>query len=470
MNQQSSPTEEAAQKAVDAKIYLFADNGYMRVEMLVEPPEGDGADVDIAILKARLAKEGVVQGIDEHSLELLAMPTYNRRLVVAEGRPAQDGENGSITELFPRTVENKFTERADGTIDYKELGLINDVKEGTVIMEITPPTKGVDGVNTKGAVIRARDGVKATPPLGENTRLINDGARAETTVRGNLVFRNNRFTVETVYRVQDIGYDIGNITFSGDVMVNGDIMDGFEIHAGGNVILRGQVGAVVVQGQNITIDKGVNGTGKGILDAVDTVKAGFIENCTVRAGKKVTASSIINSQVECEGDIEVTSGKGIICGGKVTAFGSIVAKEVGNDSSTLTIVTLGVTPRLLKERKRLIDQLADVTRHIEEMIKNVSYIERLVADGRPVPADRVSMLQRAKVLLPISEKKQEQLTMTIDEIETRMMEVNNSTLSARIIHPPTKVSIGAISGNLIERRESCRVYKNKEGELVFGSY
>ncbi|MGD9559720.1 MAG: FapA family protein, partial [Oscillospiraceae bacterium] len=284
------------------------------------------------------------------------------------------------------------------------------------------------------------------------------------------VFRNGRFTVDPIYRVQDVDNSVGNITFSGDVQVNGDMLDGFEIHAGGSVTLRGRVGAVVVvAGGDILIEKGVNGMGRAVLETEKTVKSGFIENCTVHAGEKVIAQSIINSQVECEGDVEVTGGKGIICGGKVTAFGSVVAKVVGNESNTLTTVTLGVTPTLLKERKRLADQLADVSRHLEELAKNVAYIERLVADGRPVPPDRVQMLKRTQIQLPMTEKKRDQLAAALEEMDRTMAQVNSSTLTADILYPPTRVSIGALTANNMDVRNKCRVYKNSAGELTFGS-
>ena len=139
------------------------------------------------------------------------------------------------------------------------------------------------------------------------------------------------------------------------------------------------------------------------------------------------------------------------------------------ESNTLTIISLGVTPKLLKERKCLVDQLADVSRHLEELAKNVAYIERLVADGRPVPPERVQILKRTQIQLPMTEKKRDQLQKAIDEMDSKMANVNTSTLTANIIYPPTKVSIGALSSNCIEVRNHCRVYKNSQGELVFGS-
>ena len=463
------PANTPPPPAEDARVDLFFDEWAMVAEAAVTAPVGEGAPATRDMLQKALADAGIVYGIDEAALGHLCVPPYGRRLAVAQGTPAQDGKNGTCTELFAREAARVTTERKDGSVDYRELGLVRDLKAGTPICTIAPPTPGVDGTNVRGQLVKAKNGEKVLPLLGENTALSEDGTQALTTVEGNLVFRSGRFTVETVYRVDDVDYDIGNITFSGDVKVGGDLADGFSITAGGDVSVHGQVGTTDICGRNIVLDKGINGTGRAVLSAESTVKSGFIENCTVRAGEKVVASSLINCQVECEGDVDVTGGKGIICGGRVMTLGSVSAKEVGNDSNTLTVVSLGVTPKLLNERKRLQGQLAEVEKHIDELQKNVAYIEKLVAGGRPVPPERVQMLRRAQISLPISQKKQQQLDEQLREIEDRMANAGNVQLTARVIHAPTKITIGTASANVSEEKTNCRVYKNSDGEVVFGT-
>lgn len=454
----------------DAYVRVFVDSTKMVAEVEVEGPLGLGEELTKEMLSAALAKNNIVHGFDAEALAKLLAPTYGERIVVARGTPPVDGEDGVCRELFEREAVAQFEEREDGSVDYRELGLIRDVRPGATICEVTQPTEGTPGTSVLGAVLKPKAGKKAALPIGEGTQATADGSRVEAAYGGNLVFRNGRFCVDKVVRVQNVDYDVGNITFSGDVQVNGDIQDGFEIRSGGTVTLQGQIGAVTVAAEgDIIIAQGVNGTGRAVLEAGGSIKAGFIENCTVRAGATITASSIINSQIECEGEVDVTKGKGLIVGGKITSFGSVKANQVGNEGNTLTIISLGVTPKLLKERKKLVDQVGDVSAHIDEMQKNIAYIERLVADGRPVPPDRLQMLQRSKIQLPMSEKKLEQLNGAIEAMDAKMSDVNQSTLTARIIYPPTKISIGALSTNVIDTRNMTRVFKSTTGELVFGS-
>lgn len=463
------PEESPPPPPQDARVDLFFDEMGMLAEAVVSPPVGQGAPVSREMLDEALAGAGVVFGILEKALEDLCEPPYGRRVAVAKGVPAKDGVNGTCTEMFEREASRVTTERADGTVDYRELGLIRDLKAGTPICTMTQPSQGQDGSTVHGKVLKAKNGEKVLPLLGENTVMSEDGNQALTAAEGNLVFRSGRFTVETVYRVENVDYDIGNINFSGDVKIAGDLADGFSITAGGDVSVFGQVGTSEITAKNITLDKGINGTGRATLTASSTVKAGFIENCIVRAGEKVVASSLINCQVECEGDVDITGGKGIICGGKIMTLGSISAKQVGNDSNTLTVISLGVTPKLINERKRIQAQLTEVEKHIEELQKNVSYIEKLVAGGKPVPPERVQMLRRAQISLPISQKKQEQLTQQLQEIEDRMANAGNVQLTARTIYSPTKISIGTASANVAEEKTNCRVYRSGDGEVVFGT-
>ena len=466
----AAPVEPEGEEDRDAKVYVEVDVTQLSAEIFAEPPAGDGAPLTQEMVSSAIAKAGVTYGLNEKNLAELLKPTYDKRIVLARGIPPKDGQDGVCKELYPRTAEATVREKEDGTVNYKELGIINDLPTGSVICEIFPPSEGIPGTSVQGKTLKPRTGQKAIPPMGEGTRLSADGKKVETTVGGNLVFRNNHFTVDTVYRVQDIDYDVGNITFSGDVQVNGDMADGFEIHSGGNITLHGRVGNAVLDAQgDILIEKGINGTGKAEVIAGKNLRAGFIENSNIRAGESIVSGSIINSTVECEGDIDITEKHGIICGGKVTAMGSVKAKVIGNESNTPTYVSVGITPSLLKERKKYMDQLADVKKHIEEMQKNTAYIEKMLSQQREIPQERIQLLQRTKMTLPITEKKRDQLETSIKEIEEKMASSGNSTVQAKLLYPPTRISIGTLSISCTEKKQNTMVYVNKEGDLVFGT-
>ncbi len=455
-----------AGKKCDARVRVRVSATTLVALVSVDAPEFGGQEVSREQIENSLAHAGVVFGILEEGIAQLLQPLYETEVIIAKGQAAVDGEDGICDELFPRDVKTSFVEKEDGTVNYKELGLIQDVRVGTVVCRITPPTKGTPGTNVLGKPIGVKEGKKALPPVGVGIRVTEDGSQAVTSVAGNLVFKGGRFTVEESLRISEVNYDIGNITFSGDVHVTGDVLDGFEIRSDKNIKLSGRVGNVVLHAKgDIHLEHGINGTGKAEVVAGKSVHAGFIENSHVVAGEDVITGSIIHSTVECEGSIHVTDGRGIISGGKITAFGSIEANEIGNDSYTHNYITVGITPKLVHQRVQLLDQIADLEKSIDEMTKNATYVEQTLALHRPVSEERIALLQRTRIALPISQRKLEQLQKQLLEIEEKMESYSDSFITANLIYPPTRVSIGNHHKNIESTCHSVRVFMDSKNEL-----
>ncbi len=462
------PTEK---KGRSAKVRIRVAATTLIATASVDEPEPGGDPVNREMIDAALAGSGVVFGILEEGIAQLLQPLYETEVTVAKGLAAVDGEDGICEEMFARDVQTNFVEKEDGTVNYKELGHIRDVAVGTIVCRLTPPTEGTPGTNVLGKPIGVKSGKKAMPPIGVGIRMTEDGVHAVAAVSGNLVFQGGRFTIEETLRVAEVNYDVGNITFSGDVLVTGDILDGFEIRSGGDIRLSGRVGNVVLHAKgDIHIERGINGTGKAEVVSEKTVHAGFIENCHVVAGQDVITGSIIHSTVECEGNIHVTEGRGIISGGKITAFGFIEAKEIGNDTYTRNHLTVGITPKLVHLRTQHLDHMASIEKNIDEMTKNAAYVEQSLSQNRPVSEERIALLQRTKIALPISQKKLDKLKDELLEIETKMNSFENSYITANILYPPTRISIGNLHSNVEDTYNKVRVYLDSQGELHIGTH
>ena len=130
----------------------------------------------------------------------------------------------------------------------------------------------------------------------------------------------------------------GNIEYDGNVLVNGNVCTNFSVKAKGDVEVKGVVeGATVEAGGNITIARGMNGMGKGVLKCDGNVIAKFIENSDIEAGGYVETGSIMHSNVVAGSEIHVQGKKGFISGGKVTATTLIETRILGSDMGTSTI-------------------------------------------------------------------------------------------------------------------------------------
>ena len=74
--------------------------------------------------------------------------------------------------------------------------------------------------------------------------------------------------MEPVLKVDNVDNSTGNLRFNGDVVVKGFVQEGFEIHSTGNVRIEGSVeGASIYADGSILLVNGINGMGRGILQA-----------------------------------------------------------------------------------------------------------------------------------------------------------------------------------------------------------
>ncbi|MEG0178209.1 MAG: FapA family protein [Oscillospiraceae bacterium] len=430
-----------------------------------EPP----AEWDIEFLHTVLANEGITTGINDAMLEKLTVEPYDVEYVVAKGTEPINGENAVLTEYFNKDLQPHFETRPDGSIDFKNMHLVTNVTKGTVICEITAPTQGTPGVNIRGEVLNPRAGTTLLLPRGENTEAeeASNISKLIACVDGNLVYRKERYCVDNVYRVNgNVDNGVGNINFMGDVIVTGDVLEGYEIHTPRSIKVFGMVeGASLYAGEQINLEKGINGMSKGILQAGKEITAKFIENCNVYSGSDITSESIINSKVECDGNIKVT-GKGLITGGKVTVFGSVEAKVIGSRSSTPTTIILGITPSILRERNEMDAQYKDVNNQYFEIKKNISYLEQ--QNEPDYSGKRQKMLSGLNGKLTLVTLKKQRLEKRRNEIAEEIRNVGTCTLTCQETFPPARISIGNSTLIIKETYTNCRFYRNSDGDISVG--
>ncbi|MEG1568129.1 MAG: FapA family protein [Oscillospiraceae bacterium] len=428
-------------------------------------------DWDMDFLQNVLKDIGINNGIDEAALEEILLPTYDKEIVFAIGTPAVNGSNAILKENFPREAKPHFETRPDGSIDFKNMHMVTSVEKGTVICELIAPTPGVDGLDIYSNKITARPGNKLILARGENTETLEVSKELTQLIAscsGSLVYRKDKFCIDNVFKVDgNVDNGTGNIDFVGNVVITGDVLEGYSVKTQGSITVFGTVeGASLYADEDIHIEKGINGMGKGILKAGGEITAKFIENCTVTSGGNIASESIINSKVECDGDIKVT-GKGLIIGGKITDFGSITAKVIGSNSSTPTIIILGTTPSILRERSDVDMQLKETNAQCNEAKKSITYLEGLIANGHN--SDKANQtLASLNGKLTIGTLKKQRLEKRRDEISAEILAAGNSTLTCATIYPPGRVTIGSSNMIIKETCNNCRFYRNSEGEISIG--
>ena len=230
------PQENNPTLNVDASVKVVVSDNHLEANMCVFSPQFSGKDITVEAMRQALKDEHVVYGIDEELLEeIAANKLYDKIFTVASGYAAVDGENGRVKNLFDTDKKLVPRKLEDGSVDYRDLGLIVNVRVNDLICEIVPETQGEEGMNVYGQVIAPRPGRPPLVPQGSNTVISADGTKLFAAESGNLVYMGGRFNVVTTFQISsDIDVKTGNINFLGDVVIKGSVQEGFSVTAGKN--------------------------------------------------------------------------------------------------------------------------------------------------------------------------------------------------------------------------------------------
>ena len=181
-----------------------------------------------------------------------------------------------------------------------------------------------------------------------------DGTRLVSTSNGSIQVKHGMYSVHPTYIVnQDVDYSTGNVKYAGDVVVRGTIRQGFEVFSDSDV----RVGRMIESGfccslaGSITVSDGANGA---YVMAGGSVSIGYAEYSSLTAGKNVTIGRYtLDCNIFAEGQITVTSTRGVLKGGVIRAGTSIVTPEAGSP---------GMFTRLILKDNTIQNKLSEVER------------------------------------------------------------------------------------------------------------
>lgn len=469
-NREQEETPDEPEENGDAVVSIWVSEDHMEAYIKVSKPQEGGAHVTEQQIHDEIQRVGVSFGVIGNAIKTVTrLHLYDKGFTVARGVPAKDGENGRIEELFPRTKELQLEADSNGIVDYKNLGLIHDVAQGAVICIMHPPTPSVDGSDVMGKVLKGVDGKPVPFAGGKNTVLSEDGLQMLAAVGGNVVFINGQFCVEDTLRIHDnVDNAVGNIQFSGDVYIEGDVCEGYEVRSGKNVTVKGSVeGATIIAEGDISLSKGMNGMQKGLLQAGGKVNCRFLENSRVVAQGDVTAESILNSDIVSNGKIVVRGRRGIIVGGSCAARGGVEAKVVGAMSHVATEISLGATPEMLAQYQELFERGESLRHELSQLEKDIVYLEALEEKGK-LAADRKAMLSDKREIRQDSQEEYDALRLELQQIEEEIENSKTGRLSAMELYPPVKITIAKATMTVQTAERNCAYYYD-EGEIKRGT-
>jgi len=233
--------------SISKHIYELDDQGYHKNLTLTKKKVGDEypPKYDLIELKELLKSKGIRYGIIEDELNNICNEYNVNNKLIAKGLSVKNDIPDEIKTLFKDAEELIHHEDSEQKVDYRNRYSISNVNIGDIIGEIIPGKVGSDGIDVLGMPIKRKTTKKVTLKTGEGCKLENNKIIATT--EGKPAFSGNKFTVNKLYKVDEVDLKSGNIDFVGNVEVVGVISEGMEVKAGNELHVGKNVESAVVR-------------------------------------------------------------------------------------------------------------------------------------------------------------------------------------------------------------------------------
>lgn len=394
---------------------VSVDREGMTATLQVSAPGELAAPFTLADVEAALAEADVKLGVDHLLLGSLPLHVSGEYLVATGWDPAP-GRDGQVEYTVTVSQEFRPQARRDGGVDFHSVATIPDVRTGQLLAVLVPPTAGTPGRTVRGEAIPAEPGADATLPTGENVTASEDGRRLYAAIDGLLEVTAEKVSVRPDFVVPgDVDLETGSISFSGDVVVRGSVQPGFRVHAGGRVVVMGDVEDGEVQSESLVWVRGAVVGEHSVVRSAGDVKVRTVHHGRIEARRSVYVEREAHEATILAGvDLVFEGARNRISGGSVWAGHQVVAGEVGAVGGIATRINVGIDPFTAELLEALLTEQSEHERTFERVQLAVAPFKQRPEVLAALASDRRTAVER---LVTIASSLQAQLAGIRERIE-----------------------------------------------------
>jgi uncharacterized protein len=343
----------------------------------------DNVKPSVPALLRCLERKGIKSGVKNDILSsILFNALYEKETVIAEGLAPVTGKDACI-EMEVKIDHNfKPQEKNDGTVDYRNISTITQVRSDQVIAKKIPATLGEPGLSVTGEEIPAAAGGDVRFPSGKNTRISDDGLCLLAAKNGFVYMEGDIIHVGDLLPIpKDVDFSVGNIKYTGDIQIKGNVLPGFTVETEGNIVINGQVEAarIISRTGSIEIQKGIIGKSDAFISAKKKINTDFIQDAIVISEGVVC---VHKSCLHCESTsmaFEAKDTHAAVIGGHIRAFAAIELYQAGNEKGIVTKLSIvdkndAANKEKLKNLELLQKKLSDAIEPIKKQLKTKAAI------------------------------------------------------------------------------------------------
>ena len=416
-------------------------------------------------------KKIVKYGLDELAIkEIINDKRYCEKLCIAKGSSPKNGRDGYIKKCFSMKESLIPKVKEDGSVDYKNLEIINNINEGDVLAKLIPPTEGEYGQKVTGELIPPRSGKVSFFKYGKNVKVSDDGMQLIAMKDGYINIIDGRINVDEIFEVSAVDTSTGNINFNGAIKVKGNVISGFEINAMGNIEIDGAVEAAIINsGGDILIKQGIQGYNKGKITSKGNINIKFIENSNISCGQNLTAEAIMHSEIVSKGSINVIGKKGLLVGGTCRAKNEIRAKTVGSSMATATILEVGVDPDIKSKYEFTKNKIENIEDNLNKINKSLIILEKLNSMNQ-LDSNKKKIYEKLLIARDSLSEELPKLKLEYNETQNYINDLSKGAIKVEgTVYPGVKIIIGNSIMYVREEISHC-TFQRVEGEIKVGPF
>lgn len=457
-------------KPVDSTGKISVSPDSMRVFIKMTMPLNDGRYLTLSDIRALIDAAKISHGIRELTVNRLAeSPLFDRDVLIAEGTPPIKGKDGSLIYHVRLSKDAVPHENEDGSVDYKDLGLVENVTKDQLLVEKIMPEPGVPGKTVFDEPVKAQAGKEYALPVGKNTYIAEDGLSLLAAINGQCDYSDRKLHVLETFTINgDVSTSTGNINFIGNVVVNGNVSAGYTVQAGGNVEVQGCVeGGHIIAGGNVLIRDGFHGMYKGEIIAGGSVRSKYIQAGRVQAAGMVESQVVMQANVQTGDTVKLVGNRSVIMGGRVVAKKLIDCFHIGGRNNPIpTVVEVGSDPQLISRSQEIQKEEAIFIKSISDVDRILMLLKQLEAQNRLSP-DKREMLIRSVQTRRSTNERLVALKAEADEVKLKLAEEGYGTILARIsVYPGVRVIIGPEQQIISKQMDNCRITRGEDGLVI----
>lgn len=352
----------------------------MSAEMMLTQKE-DTSEKTLEDIVTFLVDNGVQMGIQREKIRLMLQEqNLFENYTVALGKHPIEGENGYFELKFDTMADVKPLEKEDGSVDFLNTKLFEQVSAGDVIAKYNPPGKGEFGYTIRGKFLMPKPGKDLVRIKGRGFDVSEDGRTYTANISGKIEYKYGEINISEICEMYgNLDMTRGHVRFSGDVIIHGDVASGMIVDAMGNVEIDGHVGGATIKaGKNVMLKKGVQGAGKATIEAKGNVYGQFFEECKITCEGNIEANYLLNCNLYARGKVSVKGRKGLILGGRTHGILGVEGYDFGNDKEMPTRINIGIGRDIMNQYADVVENIKKIEGELETLEVGLAKVNMLI--------------------------------------------------------------------------------------------